>query len=113
MVRGTLSEVLGIPLNKIQVIVEHMGGGFGAKQDLYQHEYVCALLAKKTGRPVKMEYTRKETFLASKTRHPVTVRLKQGVKKDGTVTAREALYLSNTGGYASHGPGVTAVAPST
>lgn len=109
MVRGTLSEVLGIPLNKIQVIVEHMGGGFGAKQDLYQHEYVCALLAKKTGRPVKMEYTRKETFLASKTRHPVTVRLKQGVKKDGTLTAREALYLSNTGGYASHGPGVTAV----
>ncbi|MFW6068846.1 MAG: xanthine dehydrogenase family protein molybdopterin-binding subunit [Chloroflexota bacterium] len=109
MVRGILSEVLEIPLHKIRVIVEHMGGGFGAKQDLYQHEFICALLAKKTGRPVKMEYTRKETFLASKTRHPVTVYLKQGVKKDGTLTAREARYISNTGGYASHGPGVTAV----
>ena len=109
MVRGILSEVLDIPEAKIRVIVKHMGGGFGAKQDLYQHEFVCALLAKRTGRPVKMEYTRRETFVAGKSRHPVTVQLKQGVKKDGTVTAREALYISNTGGYASHGPGITAV----
>ena len=108
-VRRIMSEVLDIPLHKIQVIVEHMGGGFGSKQDLYQHEFVCALLAKKTGRPVKMEYTRKETFMATKTRHPVTVHLKQGLKKDGTLTAREALYVSNTGGYSSHGPGITAV----
>ena len=108
-VRRILSEVLDIPLNKVQVIVEHMGGGFGAKQDLYQHEFVCALLAKKTGRPVKMEYSRKETFLASRTRHPVTVHLKQGVTKEGVVTAREGTYISNTGGYASHGPGITAV----
>lgn len=109
MVRGILSEVLGIPLHKIRVIVEHMGGGFGGKQDLYQHEFVCALLARKTGRPVKMEYTRQEVFLAGKSRHPVKVYLKQGVKKDGTVTARQALYVSNTGAYASHGPGITAV----
>ncbi|MDX1414699.1 MAG: molybdopterin cofactor-binding domain-containing protein [Candidatus Promineifilaceae bacterium] len=108
-VRRSMSEVLDIPLHKIQVIVEHMGGGFGAKQDLYQHEYVCAILARKTGRPVKMEYSRKETFLASRTRHPVTVHLKQGVTRDGVVTAREATYVSNTGGYASHGPGITAV----
>jgi len=107
--RRTLSEELGIPLHKVQVIVEHMGGGFGSKQDIYQHEFVCALLAMKTGRPVKVEYSRKETFLATKTRHPVTVRLKQGMKNDGTLTAREGLYISNTGGYASHGPGITAV----
>ena len=42
MVRGILSEVLGIPYSDVRVIVEHMGGGFGAKQDLYQHEFVCA-----------------------------------------------------------------------
>lgn len=108
-VRRSMSEVLDIPLNKVQVIVEHMGGGFGAKQDLYQHEYVCALLAKISGHPVKMEYSRKETFLASRTRHPVTVHLKQGVTKEGVVTAREGTYISNTGGYASHGPGITAV----
>ncbi len=109
MVRGILSEVLAIPLHKIRVVVEHMGGGFGAKQDLYQHEFICALLAKKSGRPVKMEYTRQETFLGGKTRHPVTVYLKQGVKNDGTLTAREVLYTANTGAYASHGLGITAV----
>lgn len=109
MVRGILSEVLDIPLHNIRVIVEHMGGGFGAKQDLYQHEFICALLAKQTGRPVKMEYSRAECFLGGKSRHPVKIRLKQGVKKDGTLTAREADYLSNTGAYASHGAGITAV----
>jgi xanthine dehydrogenase molybdenum-binding subunit len=109
MVRGILSEVLDIPLHKIRVIVEHMGGGFGAKQDLYQHEFICALLAKKSGRPVKMEYTRKETFLGGRTRHPVSVYLKQGVRQDGTLTAREVRYTSNTGAYASHGLGITAV----
>ncbi len=109
MVRGILSQVLEIPLHQIRVIVEHMGGGFGAKQDLYQHEFVCALLAKKTGRPVKMEYTREEAFIAGRTRHPVTIYLKQGVKKDGTLTAREATYISNTGAYASHGRGITRV----
>jgi xanthine dehydrogenase molybdenum-binding subunit len=109
MVRGILSEVLDIPLNKVQVIVEHMGGGFGAKQDLYQHEFICALLAKETGRPVKLEYTRQESFVTGKSRHPVQIHLKQGVKKDGTITARQVRYVSNTGGYASHGPGITAV----
>lgn len=109
MVRGILSEVLDIPLTKIRVIVEHMGGGFGAKQDLYQHEFICALLAKKTGKPVKMEYTRKETFLGGKTRHPVTVQIKHGVKKDGTLMAREVLYTANSGAYASHALGITAV----
>lgn len=109
MVRGILSEVLNIPLHKVRVIVEHMGGGFGAKQDLYQHEFICALLAKKTGRPVKMEYTRKETFLGGKTRHPVSIYMKHGVTQDGTLTAREVLYTSNTGAYASHGVGITIV----
>jgi xanthine dehydrogenase molybdenum-binding subunit len=109
MVRGIMSEVLNIPLKDVRVIVEHMGGGFGAKQDLYQHEFLCALLAKRTGRPVRIEYTRRETFLAGRTRHPVTVRLKQGVTRDGRLTAREALYVSNTGAYSSHGMGITRV----
>jgi xanthine dehydrogenase molybdenum-binding subunit len=109
MVRGILSEVLSIPLNQIRVVVEHMGGGFGAKQDLYQFEFLCALLAKKSGRPVKMEYTRRETFVAGRTRHPVTVDLKQGYKRDGALTARAARYVSNTGAYSSHGMGITRV----
>ena len=65
-----------------------MGGGFGAKQDLFQTEFLCALLAQQTRRPVRMEYTREETFLGGRTRHPVKIWLKQGFRKDGTLTAR-------------------------
>lgn len=109
MVRGTLAEVLGVPLNKVRVLVEHMGGGFGAKQDLFQHEFLCALLAKETGRPVRMEFTRKETFLGGRSRHPGKIRLKQGFTKDGRIVAREAKITFNSGAYGSHGPGVTNV----
>ncbi|MFW2366632.1 MAG: xanthine dehydrogenase family protein molybdopterin-binding subunit, partial [Desulforhopalus sp.] len=107
MVRGSLSEVLEIPAHDIQVIVKHMGGSFGAKQDLYQHEYVCALLSRETNRPVRMEFSREESFVASKTRHPVQVKIKQGVTKDGTLTARQVYYQANTGAYASHAVGIT------
>ncbi len=109
MVRGILSQVLGIPAHDVRVIVEHMGGGFGAKQDLYQHEFVCAILARETRRPVKMEYSRKESFLGGRSRHPIKITLKQGLGKDGLLTAREVRLVSNTGGYASHGLGITAV----
>jgi len=107
MVRGSLSEVLGIPMNQIRVLSEHMGGGFGAKQDLYQLEYLTVLLARRTARPVKMEFSRAETFIAGRSRHPVVIELKQGVKKDGTLTARQARFIANSGGYGSHGPGIT------
>jgi xanthine dehydrogenase molybdenum-binding subunit len=109
MVRGILAEVLGVPLTKVRVLVDHMGGGFGAKQDLFQTEFLCALLARETRRPVRLEYTRKETFLGGRSRHPASVWLKQGFKKDGTITARQALVTMNSGAYGSHGPGVTAV----
>jgi xanthine dehydrogenase molybdenum-binding subunit len=109
MVRGILAEVLGLPLTKVRVLVDHMGGGFGAKQDLFQTEFLCALLAKKTGRPVRMEYTRKETFLGGRSRHPGTVWLKQGFRKDGTISARQARVTFNSGAYGSHAPGVSAV----
>lgn len=112
MVRGSLSEVLGIPMSNIRVLSEHMGGGFGAKQDLYQLEYLTVLLARQTMRPVKMEFTRAETFIAGRSRHPVVIELKQGVKRDGTLTARKARYISNSGAYGSHGPGVTWVGSS-
>jgi len=112
MVRGIMAEVMGLPLHKVRVLVDHMGGGFGAKQDLFQHEFLCALLAKETRRPVRMEYSREETFLGGRTRHPAKVWLKQGFKKDGTITARQARVVFNSGAYGSHGPGVTIVGTS-
>ena len=112
MVRGIMAEVLGLPLHKVRVLVDHMGGGFGAKQDLFQTEFLCALLARETRRPVRMEFSREETFLGGRTRHPAKVWLKQGFKKDGTLTARQARVVFNSGAYGSHGPGVTIVGTS-
>lgn len=109
MVRGALAEVLGIPLNKVRVVVDHMGGGFGAKQDLFQHEFLSALLARETARPVRMEFTRKETFFGGRSRHPGKIWLKQGFTKDGRITARQARVVFNSGAYGSHSPGVTNV----
>ncbi len=109
MVRGIMAEVLGLPLNKVRVLVDHMGGGFGAKQDLFQTEFLCALLARETRRPVRLEYTRKETFIGGRSRHPCKLWLKQGFRKDGTITARQARAVFNSGAYGSHGPGVTIV----
>ncbi|MBZ7927399.1 xanthine dehydrogenase family protein molybdopterin-binding subunit (plasmid) [Ensifer adhaerens] len=109
MVRGILAEVLGLPLTKVRVLVDHMGGGFGAKQDLFQHEFLCALLAKETRRPVKMEFTRRETFVAGRSRHPCKIWLKQGFKNDGTLVARDMKLVYDSGAYGSHGPGVTIV----
>lgn len=113
MVRGIMAEVLGLPLSKVRVLVDHMGGGFGAKQDLFQHEFLCALLAKATRRPVRMEFTREETFLGGRSRHPMRIWLKQGFRKDGTITARQARLVYNSGAYGSHGPGVTIVGTSS
>jgi xanthine dehydrogenase molybdenum-binding subunit len=109
MVRGILAEVLGLPLHSVRVLVDHMGGGFGAKQDLFQHEFLCALLAQQCKRPVRMEFTRKETFLGGRSRHPGKIWLRQGFKQDGTITARAARVTFNSGAYGSHGPGVTMV----
>ncbi len=109
MVRGIMAEVLGLPLHKVRVLVDHMGGGFGAKQDLFQTEFLCALLAREAQRPVRMEFSREETFVGGRSRHPAKVWLKQGFKKDGTLTARQARIVYNSGAYGSHGPGVTIV----
>lgn len=109
MVRGIMAEVLGLPWHKVRVLCDHMGGGFGAKQDLFQSEFLCALLARQTRRPVRLEYTREETFLGGRSRHPAKIWLKQGFRKDGTLTARQARMIFNSGAYGSHGPGVTNV----
>jgi len=109
MVRGILAEVLGLPVNKVRVLVDHMGGGFGAKQDCFQHEFLCALLARATRRPVRMEFTRRETFVAGRSRHPFKLWLKQGFRNEGTLTAREMKIVYDSGAYGSHTPGVTIV----
>lgn len=101
-----LAPALGIHPGDIRVIQPPVGGAFGSKLDVYPFEPICALLAKTTQRPVKLTFSREEEFINSPTRQPVEVRLRTGVKKDGTLTFRDADCLLNNGAYTSWGPTV-------
>ncbi len=104
--RRQLAPVLGLPVKRIRVIKPRIGGGFGGKQEVLIED-VAAHLTIATGRPVLYEYTREEEFIASRSRHPMKIRMKTGVKKDGTLTANEMKVLSDTGAYGCHALTVT------
>lgn len=104
--RRILAPVLGLPVKRIRVIKPRIGGGFGGKQEILIED-VAAHLTIATGRPVIYETTRQEEFIASRSRHPMRVRMKTGVKLDGTITANEMYALSDTGAYGCHALTVT------
>ncbi len=91
-VRDGLARILEMPASKVRVIKEYMGGGFGSKLGLNDQTVVAALLARKTGRPVKIALSRKENSLCVGNRPSSWQTIKGGIKKDGTLTA---LYLKN------------------
>jgi len=97
-----LCYLFGLYDRQVHVFTERIGGGFGAKQEMLSED-LCALAALKTGRPVMWEFTRQEEFIAATTRHPMTVHVKLGAKKDGTLTALQVRVVSNTGAYGNHG----------
>ena len=104
--RRILAPVLDLPVKRIRVIKPRIGGGFGGKQEVLMED-VAAHLTIATGRPVIYEYTREEEFIAARSRHPMKVRMKTGVKKDGTITANEMYALSDTGANGAHALTVT------
>jgi putative selenate reductase molybdopterin-binding subunit len=99
--RRIIAQVLEIPISRIRVIKPRIGGGFGGKQEILLED-ICALVTLRTGRPAKLEYTRAEEFISSRTRHPMIIGMKAGIKKDGSLTAMEMNILSNTGAYGTH-----------
>ena len=99
--RRIVAQCLQIPVNQIRVIKPRIGGGFGAKQEVLLED-LCALITVRTRRPVKIELTRREEFMASRTRDPSIVKMAIGVKKDGTFTAIDQRVTSWTGGYGTH-----------
>ena len=103
--RSTLSKALGLSVGKVRIIRPPLGGGFGAKEQMIVEPY-SALLAMKTRKPVKLEYTREEEFTVGSRRHACNVELETGVSKDGTFTARGADVILQVGAYLSHAPGV-------
>ena len=88
--------------DSVRVFCERVGGGFGGKQEVLTED-ICAFATLKTGRPVKLEFTREEQFIASTTRHPMRVEMKVGARRDGILTAFQMRVVSNTGAYGNHG----------
>lgn len=105
-VRRQIAPVVGLPVKRIRVIKPRIGGGFGNKQEVLIED-VAAHLTIATGRPVLYEMSREEEFIASRSRHPMRVHMRTGVKSDGTITANEMIVLSDTGAYGCHALTVT------
>ncbi|GLK83405.1 molybdopterin-dependent oxidoreductase [Ancylobacter defluvii] len=105
LTRDALASLYGLPREKVRVITGRVGGGFGGKQEMLVEDIV-ALAVLKTGRPVKLEYTRAEQFAASTCRHPMNIDVRIGARADGTLTALALTIVSNTGAYGNHAAGV-------
>ena len=98
-IQAGIASVLKMPLSKVRVISPYMGGAFGAKQEVGKYNIIGALLAQKTARPVKLFLTREESFLCVGNRPAHIMKLKAGVKKDGTLTAFQLIALGELGAY--------------
>jgi 4-hydroxybenzoyl-CoA reductase subunit alpha len=102
-VHRALAKVLQMPSAHIRVIACPNGGGFGGKSDIFGHEIVVCKAALMTGRPVKICLTREEVFYCHRGRHPVLMRFRTGVKKNGELTGMHLQTLVDGGGYGSYG----------
>ena len=105
LTRRALCTLFDLPESRVRVLCERVGGGFGAKQEMLVED-VVALAVLRTGRAVKLEFTREEQFTGATTRHAMRVSVKLGARADGTLTAMQVGVLSDTGAYGNHGPGV-------
>ena len=100
-----IAEVLNLPQNRVRVIGTFVGGGFGGKEDITVESFL-ALLAYKTGRPVKLTYTREESICCHSKRHPYVLEYKTGAKRNGRLTAMKARIVSDAGAYVYLSPWV-------
>ena len=104
VVRTQLANIFKVPVSKVRVIVPYLGGGYGGK--VYPKvEPITVALAQKAGRPVRVVLSREEVFYTI-TKHAAVIRMKTGVKNDGTLVARECEIHLDTGAYAEIGPRV-------
>jgi len=102
-VHRALAKSLAMPAAHIRVIATPNGGGFGGKSDPFNHEIVVAKAALLLDRPVKICLTREEVFYCHRGRHPVLMRFRTGVRKDGTLTGVDLQTLLDGGAYGSYG----------
>ncbi|MGW4675123.1 molybdopterin-dependent oxidoreductase [Streptomyces sp. NPDC004324] len=105
LTRRALCALYDLPPERVRVVAGRVGGGFGGKQEMLVEDIV-ALAVLRLRRPVKLEYTRAEQFHGATTRHPFTIRVKAGARRDGTLTALQVRVVANTGAYGNHSPAV-------
>lgn len=104
-----LSNSFKIPLHKVKIRRIAIGGAFGGRSEICPADYICALLAKKTGCPVKIQFTREENTIGTRQGHSMITTHKTGVDKEGRVLARETTCYMDGGAYSSTGPIATSV----
>jgi CO/xanthine dehydrogenase Mo-binding subunit len=109
-VRKEVAHVCELPLSQVRVMPILSGGGFGARSKYCEDEGVTALLALRTGRPVKTAFSREEEMTTTRIRHPFRMKIRTGVKKDGTLLARQIDAVVDKGAYCHYGPGVVGYA---
>jgi CO/xanthine dehydrogenase Mo-binding subunit len=107
--RTDIAKDLQMPLEKVRVVCQFMGGGFGNKNQCHDFDLMAAMLAKKAGVPVKLEFTRKEDFVAVHGRWPTKQHYKIGVAKDGTLTGIQLRGYSGMGPYRKGAGGIAGV----
>ena len=103
MYQRDIADALGIPGEKVRVIQPFIGGAFGRGMDLYPVDVIAALLSMKTGRPVKIQYSREEDLSFSPTRQPAQISIKTAVDESGKLLARKVEIFLDIGAYVSWG----------
>lgn len=102
-IRYGMARTLDVPDAMVRMIHPKLGGGFGGKCEIMPLDFCAAFLSRRTGRPVRIVYTLEESLCTTRSRHPMVLRLKTGVKKDGTLTAISLTSISDGGAYRSSG----------
>ena len=101
--RFILAKALNIPISQVRILKTYVGGAFGGKVDVFPYEFCAAFLSRMTGKPVRFELEREEVFTCTRQRHPTTIHIKTGVKKDGTILAQQVKFIADNGGYRGSG----------
>ena len=103
--RDALAGALGLPSRRVRVVGPFLGAGYGNKDET-RLAALAAVLSQRAGRPVRLEYSREDEFIAGRVRHAAKIHIRAGFKADGSITAIEASALLDTGAYLASGAGV-------
>lgn len=105
LIRAEIARMFQVPMPNVRVVIPYVGGAFGGKSYFKIEPLVVALAREVQGRPVRLAQTVAESMLTIR-RHSARVRVKTGVRRDGTILARESTIYLDTGAYADNGPRV-------